>query len=390
MYVNLKHTESLAKDPYIYRFLAHTWDFINAENSPRNVVVSCSGGADSTALLLAAYIWQKQEKLKTLRVVHFNYHTRGAESDLEEKKVSDLCQYLGISLIVKRFSLSLTQKNFEATARQMRKSFLKTIISQDEWIFEGHQLNDSFEWSLMQQFKSSDTTKILGIPYRSGATLRPFMAVSRAQIETFLKRLGIEGSVDSSNFNLKFERNWMRQEISQKIIDRYPSALKNYVTRMNRLYKVDKTSKKNEEDFTVLARNADEHSILLALQNLSTESRGKWRGQLQNLINAKKNEISGPYLFSGGVMALATPEYFIFYRQEKVLELTDTGPNPLFVLLNSKNFKDLSLKKCPDHFLLKENLTENSRLIPYPRWKKVLSEKKSLAQSEQVRYLGIA
>jgi hypothetical protein len=89
-------------------------------------------------------------------------------------------------------------------------------------------------------------------------------------------------------------------------------------------------------------------------------------------------------------MALATPEYYIFYRQEKVLELTDTGLNPLFILINSKFFKDFSLKKCPDHFLLKENLTENSRLIPYPRWKKILSQKKSLALPDQVRYLGIA
>jgi hypothetical protein len=182
----------------------------------------------------------------------------------------------------------------------------------------------------------------------------------------------------------------MRQEISQKIIDRYPSALKNYVTRMNRLYKVDKQVTKSNQDFIILARKSDQHSILLALQNLSTQSRGKWRGQLQNLINAKKNEISGPFLFSGGVMALTTPEYYIFYRQEKVLELTDTGLNPLFILINSKSYKDLSLKKCPDHFLFKENLTENSRLIPYPRWKKILSEKKSLALPDQVRYLGIA
>jgi len=158
---------------------------------------------------------------------------------------------------------------------------------------------------------------------------------------------------------------------------------------MNRLYKVDIVLNKTNHDFKILPRSCSQETMLTTLQELSSLSRGKWRAQLQHLTNAKATEISGPYLFSGGVMAVATSDYFIFYRQEKTLHLSETKLNPLFILVNSEQFKSEALKKCPTHFKLGESLTKNSRLIPYPRWKKILSQKKSLALLPQVRYLGI-
>ncbi len=65
------------------------------------VCTALSGGADSTALLLA--LSELSEKLSFgLTVVHINHMLRGAESDRDELFCRELCKRLNVPLTVFR------------------------------------------------------------------------------------------------------------------------------------------------------------------------------------------------------------------------------------------------------------------------------------------------
>lgn len=64
--------------------------------NPRRLLVGVSGGADSVALLLALAELADPGRLLA---AHFNHGWRGAQSDADQRFVSDLCRRLGIACI---------------------------------------------------------------------------------------------------------------------------------------------------------------------------------------------------------------------------------------------------------------------------------------------------
>ena len=62
---------------------------------PERIVVACSGGADSTALLLAL-----SDLHRDLVCVHVNHHLRGDDSDADEQFVRSLSEHLSIATVV--------------------------------------------------------------------------------------------------------------------------------------------------------------------------------------------------------------------------------------------------------------------------------------------------
>ena len=65
------------------------------------LLIACSGGPDSTALLLALHSLEPAANTR-LAVGHFNHRLRGEESDGDEQFVRELCERLGVPLDVER------------------------------------------------------------------------------------------------------------------------------------------------------------------------------------------------------------------------------------------------------------------------------------------------
>ena len=69
---------------------------VNIENP---LMISASGGPDSTALLLGLKMIYKNSN--KLFVNHVNHQLRGNQSQEDELFVNDLCVYLNIPLLIK-------------------------------------------------------------------------------------------------------------------------------------------------------------------------------------------------------------------------------------------------------------------------------------------------
>lgn len=176
------------------------------------VVVGVSGGADSTALLIALHELTGYDVI----AAHVNHHLRGAESDADEQFVRDLCARLGIELHVANGTLddaAVRARGIEAAARAIRYAQLSAVrvATGAQWIATAHQKDDQAETVLMRLLTGSGIAGLRGIhPVREDAILRPLLDVTRTEINAFLSARGVTPRHDRSNDDPRFLRNRVR------------------------------------------------------------------------------------------------------------------------------------------------------------------------------------
>lgn len=182
---------------------------------PGRVLVACSGGPDSTALLLALADFAE------VVCAHVNHHLRGAESDEDEQFVRELCAENRIPLLIADGTLdddAIRRGGVEAAAREVRFARLRELREQTgaRWIATAHQKNDQAETILMRLFTGTGLAGLRGIhPVRDDGVLRPLLEATRADVEAFLRERRIEARIDRSNADPRFLRNRIRATLAQ-------------------------------------------------------------------------------------------------------------------------------------------------------------------------------
>ncbi len=183
------------------------------------VGVAVSGGPDS--VLLLDFLQRLSQKIALrLVVVHFNHHLRGAESDTDESFVRGLARERGLELIrgeaeVERVARE-KHRNLEATARELRYRFFFSLVSRRKLdkVATAHTANDQAETVLLRLLRGTGTRGLGGIyPALEGKVVRPFLALTRAEIEGELKARKLDYRVDSTNRDPRRQRNKIRMEL---------------------------------------------------------------------------------------------------------------------------------------------------------------------------------
>lgn len=308
-----------------FKFKGHILSFLTKMNLKLDsrVYIAVSCGADSMALLYIMNILYRENILKDLIVLHINHGTR-PECINEEKMLMDYCEKLEIECRVRRLDMGDNKKsNFEMLARQFRYGFFKENLGEKDTLMTAHHLDDSFEWSFMQQMKSSKYESCLGIPVKHKQTVRPFLCVTKKQIRSLVKRENIPFSQDSSNDNVCYERNYIRKYITPHLEKKYPKYLRHYAFRQNKLalklgMSLLNTKNYYEKMFKVKTTygihfiyNSKFENIFLgdtnlltkSIEVLATTSRGKLANEVEKLKAAFEANKKGPMNFSGGVKA---------------------------------------------------------------------------------------
>jgi tRNA(Ile)-lysidine synthase len=309
------------------------------------VYVGLSGGVDSMTLAYMLKWLEKHMHGPKVKAIHVNHGTR-VENEQEEQLVRDFCKNLSIPLFVEQLNLSSDSPNFENTARIERYKIFKNRAKLNSIIALAHHIDDSFEWSLMQQMRTTEPKSCLGIPVVNGIIRRPFMCLTKKHIVNFAKNAGIEWLEDRSNTNLRFDRNFIRDIINNKLEQRYPALLKNYVHRSNKLAKtfgVNIQLSTQKEPSKIIKRswkqravclingefksnfNGQEEKVSAGLIELSNANRGTTHEQVAKLLKMPHTGKSGPLSFSGGVKGYCFKGILILLSEEgqKEVELLD-------------------------------------------------------------------
>lgn len=357
-------------------------------------VVGVSGGLDSMTLLFVLNELRLRNVIKELVPIHINHGTRGSENLKEEKVVSEYCAKLGLTCRVERIDCDIKQTNFEHFAREKRYKVFMKYIGKDDLFYTGHHIDDSFEWSMLQQMKSTSLKSSIGIPVKNENVARPLMCLTRAHIERFSSIIGVEYITDASNLDTRFERNYIRNVITKRISKRFPKYLKQYVYRSTdiaRMFNLLRTQDRPKSKFKsnksnllicrdsiggVLFMNSDLskdfHSSINEMVNiiysLSSEKRGKLRLQVDKIIDASINGKNGPLSLSGGVKAymFCGMVYFIHTSNINKYRLLDKALLESLMIGKTKKYNYKNLRKDFFSLLQQSNKSEiSNNLFPY-------------------------
>ncbi len=196
-------------------------------------IVGFSGGADSTAALLAtvkcASIWQIP-----VEAVHCEHGLRGAESAADATWCRDFCTARQIPFHCENLDVPgnrLPGENVENAARRLRLAcWQKRIAGQPHTaIILGHHRDDRRENLLLRLARGSNSTGLTGmrrVTEINGVTLlRPLLKTSRREIENFLRHHGIENwRCDATNADPAMQRNFLRHHLIPAWQDAFPFA----------------------------------------------------------------------------------------------------------------------------------------------------------------------
>ena len=188
-------------------------------------LLAFSGGVDSSALFFLLL-----EKKIDFDIAIVNYHTR-EQSDEEESYAKELADNYNKECFI--YHAHLDKKNFEAEARKVRYQFFDTLFKSYGYtnLITAHQLDDRFEWFLMQVCKGAGYHGLSGmqnIERLNGHTrIRPLLQQSKAALLQYLNDHDIRYYIDESNSDERYRRNYFRQRFSGIMLEKYEHGIRN-------------------------------------------------------------------------------------------------------------------------------------------------------------------
>lgn len=198
------------------------------------VIVGVSGGADSVCLLFL--LWEYQKKVPfSVQAVHVNHQLRGSEAKRDEEYVVRLCRELSIPCSVYSYEVERI-----AGKRHMTVEEAGRAVRQQAFSLEGkkagakstalaHHRDDLAETVLHNLARGSGAAGLAGIhPVRrmgDGVYIRPLLCVGRSEIESWLLKKHIAWMEDSTNKELSYTRNKIRERVLPELKEVNPRAV---------------------------------------------------------------------------------------------------------------------------------------------------------------------
>ena len=195
------------------------------------LAVALSGGADSTALLVAcARKWPGQ-----VEAWHINHGLQAAATDFEAH-CTRLCAQLHLPLRVSRVNArAVTGQSPEDVARIARYEAFSALTQVNtaqiaiKSIAIAQHANDQIETLLLALSRGAGLAGLSAMPahwVRDGLHFyRPLLQVAGSDIRIWLKAQGIEFCEDPTNTDVRFTRNRIRAELMPVLASAFPQFL---------------------------------------------------------------------------------------------------------------------------------------------------------------------
>ncbi|MDC3417913.1 tRNA lysidine(34) synthetase TilS [Aquibacillus salsiterrae] len=199
------------------------------------VLIGVSGGPDSMALL---HFFCKIRKDYHLNIIalSIDHGLREEQSHQDVEYVRQICLEWKINfyetfLDVPTYKRS-TGLSTQVAAREMRYRFFEEQMRrfQADFLALGHHGDDQAETILMRLIRNTTPNGLIGIPvkrrFATGQLIRPFLAVSKKEIEAYCQVYGIKPRRDPSNGETVYTRNHLRHNILPLLREQNPSIHK--------------------------------------------------------------------------------------------------------------------------------------------------------------------
>lgn len=179
--------------------------------APGRYVLAVSGGVDSMVLLNLLLL---NSDVK-LTVAHFDHGIR-EDSQEDRRLVQAAAGFYGLPFVYHQGQLGANAS--EAVARKARYGFLRSVqtAASAQAIITAHHQDDVIETAILNMLRGTNRRGLSSLQSRSDI-IRPLLHVSKAEILEHAQRHDLIWREDSTNLDIMFRRNYVRQQIIPRL-----------------------------------------------------------------------------------------------------------------------------------------------------------------------------
>lgn len=184
------------------------------------VLAGVSGGADSVCLLFMLLCLKgSMDGRLTVEVAHVHHGLRGKDADADMEYTRKLCERLevpfhGVHCDVAKIARERGMTAEEAGRAVRYREFARIAGERGlQKIATAHHKDDAAETILMNLFRGSGLRGVSGIQPGRGNLIRPLLALSRKEVEEYLRLRGVAWCQDATNQDNSYTRNRVRNEL---------------------------------------------------------------------------------------------------------------------------------------------------------------------------------
>ena len=329
-----------------------------------NILLAISGGIDSM-VLLHLFI---NSGLK-FGVAHCNFQLRGEESDKDEEFVRNETAKCGTPFYFERFDTEeyakLSGISIEMAARELRYEFFEKIRLENSYDFiaTAHHQDDVIETFFLNLSRKTGIKGLTGIKEKSGKIIRPLLFTNRQQIKKYALENDIAYREDSSNYEIIYQRNLIRNKILPLFFNINPAFNANVLASIQNLKEtetvyndfiqaeIERISQKNDGHIAIdIAKISNCKHGKVILFELLTEY--NFNASVVNKVYSSLQAEPGKQFFSKTHRLVKDREFFFlseikpdenrkFYIDEEDLELFE----PFDLTIQKTNAEDFVIDK---------------------------------------------
>ncbi len=247
----------------------------------RGVMVSLSGGLDSTALLQGIWRLYQTEKFFELGVYHCAYGLRGEESKGDFNACRKLAEERGIPFVYREITeedrQSRQREGVQEWARRIRRADYEELAAAGWVIALAHHSDDLAENVLLRLARGSSPGNLLGMKPWQSPIWRPLLNLPKEKLRQWLSSEGLTYREDSSNLKDDYARNRLRHHVLPLLEELYPGAAQRMVACALEARALEEASFHPTDD-TRLDTEARES---LAKQRLASQIKAETAGHIQ-------------------------------------------------------------------------------------------------------------
>lgn len=243
------------------------------------VLLGVSGGVDSMTL---ADLFQRNDLCRDFAVASVNFCLRGTESDGDSELVRKWCFEKGIRLHSRSFDTrgysSSKGISIEMAARDLRYTWFESLLETEgfDYVAVAHNMNDNCETLMLNLLRGTGLRGATGMKAISGRVIRPLLNTPRSEIAAYAAEHGVPFREDSTNSDVSFARNRIRNNIFPEFSAINPSFLETFSGDMRHF----------SDSFEVLEgyfssrcgsmQRMEGEVLYISIDELSKESRPAW------------------------------------------------------------------------------------------------------------------
>jgi tRNA(Ile)-lysidine synthase len=188
------------------------------------VLVACSGGPDSTALLDALARLASPRRLR-LHVAHVDHGLR-AGSEREAQLVATAAALRQLPFTALSVTVAARGSSLQDRARDARHAALHGLADDvgATAIALAHTADDQAETVLMRALAGATPRGLAAMSERAGRLARPLLHVWRDEVTAYCDALGLVTVDDPSNADPRFLRSRVRHELLPALEQVFPAA----------------------------------------------------------------------------------------------------------------------------------------------------------------------